>query len=235
MSREIWLLTATAASIGFLHTLLGPDHYLPFIMMARARRWPLIKTGWITFLCGLGHVGSSVIIGSIGVVAGLSVRKLESVEAFRGNIAGWLFIAFGLAYFVYGLIRAVRNKPHVHWHAHRNGSTHVHHHNHISDHTHTHDDTRSITPWILFTIFVFGPCEPLIPILMYPAAKESLWGIILVTGTFCLTTILTMLSVVAIMSLGVFRIPFGRWERYTHVIAGAIICLSGIAIQFLGL
>ena len=235
MSREIWLLTATAASIGFLHTLLGPDHYLPFIMMARARRWSLIKTEWITFLCGLGHVGSSVIIGSLGVAAGLSVRKLESVEAFRGNIAGWLFIAFGLAYFIYGLIRAVRNKPHVHWHAHQDGSTHVHHHNHVSDHSHKHNDAKSITPWVLFTIFVFGPCEPLIPILMYPAAKESLWGIILVTGTFCLVTILTMLSIVAIVSLGVFRISFGRWERYTHVIAGAIICLSGIAIQFLGL
>jgi len=25
--------------------------------------------------------------------------------------------------------------------------------------------------WALFLIFVFGPCEPLIPLIMYPAAK----------------------------------------------------------------
>ena len=37
---------------------------------------------------------------------------------------------------------------------------------------------------ILFTIFVFGPCEPLIPILMYPAAKSSVAGMLLVAGVF---------------------------------------------------
>ncbi len=37
MSHEIVVLGIAAASIGFFHTLLGPDHYLPFIVMARAR------------------------------------------------------------------------------------------------------------------------------------------------------------------------------------------------------
>jgi small basic protein len=32
------VLTITAASIVFLHTLLGLDHYLSFVVMARARR-----------------------------------------------------------------------------------------------------------------------------------------------------------------------------------------------------
>ena len=39
MSNEIAILTATAASIGFFHTLFGPDHYLPFIVMAKANNW----------------------------------------------------------------------------------------------------------------------------------------------------------------------------------------------------
>ena len=103
----------TAASIGFLHTILGPDHYIPFIMMARARRWTTIKTAWITFLCGLGHVGSSIVFGVIGIVFGLSVNKLIDIEAFRGNIAAWLFMIFGLGYLVWGIVRAVKNKQHV--------------------------------------------------------------------------------------------------------------------------
>ena len=32
MNDSIALLSVTAISIGFLHTLLGPDHYLPFIL-----------------------------------------------------------------------------------------------------------------------------------------------------------------------------------------------------------
>ena len=235
MSREIILLGVTAASIGFLHTLLGPDHYIPFIMMSRARKWSLLKTSWITFLCGIGHVGSSILIGGIGVAFGISLTKLEYIESFRGNLAAWLFIAFGLIYFIWGLIRAIQNKPHAHWHIHNDGNTHIHDHIHSNEHAHPHEEKKNITPWILFTIFVFGPCEPLIPILMYPASQKSILGLIFVTGLFSLITILTMLTIVLISSLGVNLLPVGRFERYTHALAGAMICLSGIGIVFLGL
>lgn len=54
MSHELVILTVTAASVGLIHTLIGPDHYLPFIVLAKARNWSVLRTGWITFLCGLG-------------------------------------------------------------------------------------------------------------------------------------------------------------------------------------
>jgi hypothetical protein len=56
MTHEIWILIATAASIGFFHTILGTDHYLPFIVMSKARNWSMVRTAVITSLCGLGHV-----------------------------------------------------------------------------------------------------------------------------------------------------------------------------------
>lgn len=236
MSRDILILAVTAASIGFLHTLTGPDHYLPFIIMARARKWSILKTAWITFLCGLGHVGSSILIGSIGIAFGITVTKLVSIEAFRGNIAAWLFIGFGLIYFIWGFIRAIQNKPHAHWHIHTDGSKHIHDHTHVHEHAHSHEEEKKhITPWILFTIFVLGPCEPLIPILMYPAAKSNLWGIIFVSGLFALVTILTMISIVLLATLGVNQLFLGKLERYMHALAGAMICLSGVGIVFLGL
>ena len=93
----------------------------------------------------------------------------------------------------------------------------------------------NITPWVLFTIFVLGPCEPLIPILMYPAAKESLAGLIGVTATFGAVTIITMLTIVIVSSLGLNLTGLKQFERYSHAVAGAAICLCGLAIQFLGL
>jgi sulfite exporter TauE/SafE len=95
MNSSIALLSVTAVTIGFFHTLLGPDHYLPFIVLSQAKKWSLRKTMVITFLCGVGHVLSSVILGLIGIAVGISVGKLVSIESFRGNIAAWLFIAFG--------------------------------------------------------------------------------------------------------------------------------------------
>ena len=92
-----------------------------------------------------------------------------------------------------------------------------------------------MTPWILFTIFIFGPCEPLIPLLMYPAAKDSVWGLIFVTAVFGIVTITTMMCVVMISTFGISFVPLSKMERYTHALAGATILLCGISIQFLGL
>lgn len=236
MDLEIRILLITAASIGFFHTLFGPDHYLPFIVMSRARKWSLPRTAWITLLCGIGHVGSSVILGGIGIILGIAVSKLEIFESFRGNLAAWALIAFGVVYFVWGLRKAIRNRPHTHLHAHGNSELHEHSHTHTGEHVHVHEEARSnITPWVLFTVFVFGPCEPLIPILMYPAATKSIVGLVLITTIFATITIMTMLGIVLLASWGVKLIPLGKIERYSHALAGAVILLSGLAIQFLGL
>jgi hypothetical protein len=82
---------------------------------------------------------------------------------------------------------------------------------------------------------LFGPCEPLIPILMYPAAQDSIYGLVLVTAVFGSVTILTMLGVVLATTMGVALLPMKRLERYSHALAGATIFLCGIAIEFLGL
>ena len=237
MTAELNALIIAAASIGFFHTILGPDHYLPFIMMSWARKWSGLKTTLITVLCGLGHIGSSVVLGLIGVSLGLAVKKLEIVESVRGNLAAWLLIAFGLVYFVWGLRRAYQKKSHMHSHTHAVGVAHKHLHNHHREHVHVHDDkaTPSITPWVLFVIFVFGPCEPLIPILMYPAAKNSLFGLLVVTCVFGIVTIATMLGVVLLSVAGVDFVRLSRFQRFSHAIAGATICLCGLAVQFLGL
>ncbi|HSC72019.1 MAG TPA: hypothetical protein VLH58_11730, partial [Candidatus Methylomirabilis sp.] len=79
------------------------------------------------------------------------------------------------------------------------------------------------------------PCEPLIPLLMYPAAKASLWGLALVTVIFGGATILTMLGIVLICSLGVARVALGPLERYSHAFAGAAIFACGVAIESFGL
>lgn len=238
LNSEIILLTWTAASIGFVHTILGPDHYLPFVMMAKVRGWSLAKTSWITLLCGGGHVLSSIVLGLLGVYLGAEVLKLEMLEAYRGTIAAWLLIGFGFAYFVWGLHKAIKNKKHSHIHLHGNGLVHEHQHSHTSEHAHVHDQkssSKDITPWILFTIFILGPCEALIPILMYPAAKSSISGMFVVVGVFSLTTVATMLSIVVLSTWGIGMARLGKLERYTHAIAGGTICFSGLAIMFLGL
>lgn len=237
MDKSLIVLYMTAASIGFFHTLFGPDHYFPFIAMSKAKGWSIIKTSLITFACGMGHIISSVALGIFGIIFGIAVMRLEVFEAFRGNLAAWALIGFGLVYFIWGMRMAVRNRPHNHPHLHQDGTGHLHTHSHSDEHAHVHDkkSKKSITPWVLFTIFVLGPCEPLIPILMYPAAKKSITGLIMVTAIFGIVTIATMMTIVIVTSFGLNLVPMRRAERYVHALAGAAIFLSGVAIQFLGL
>ena len=234
---DLGALLLLAAWLGFLHTLLGPDHYLPFIMMSWAGKWSVVKTAVVTVLCGLGHIVSSVVLGMVGVFLGLVVGKLEFVESFRGNIAAWLLIGFGLVYMAWGLRRAYRRHAHAHRHFHTPRPEHSHTHSHLADHAHVHESkaAATVTPWALFVIFVFGPCEVLIPVLMYPAAENGLLGVLAVTCVFGIATIGTMLAVVLLSRAGVSFLPMAKAERFTHAIAGATICLCGLAIQFLGL
>ena len=90
---------------------------------------------------------------------------------------------------------------------------------------------KKVTPWVLFIIFVFGPCEPLIPILMYPAAAQSLGGVLLVATVFGAVTIGTMMTVVLVSTFLIDLLPSAKLKRYSHALAGAAIFGCGIAIH----
>ncbi len=216
MSNELIILLWSAASIGFVHTILGPDHYLPFIMIAKARQWRLTRTLNLTALCGIGHVLSSVLIGVIGIIIGTQLQKLTWIESIRGNLAAWGLIAFGLVYAIWGL---------RHYFKHKQKLLESGHHHY----------QKKPTPWMLFIIFVLGPCEPLIPVLMYPAAHKSIATIIMVTSVFALVTISTMLVTVWGGYIGLSHVKLNKLQPLSHFLAGIIIFSSGMSIQFLGL
>ena len=214
---SISILLFAAASAGFIHTIAGPDHYLPFIVMSKARKWSLKKTLFTTVYCGLGHVASSIIIGFVGIALGYGISQIEGLESVRGGLAGWAFFGFGLAYMVWGIFKAVKSKYHA-------------------EHAHLHSTSaRLLTPWVLFIIFVLGPCEILIPLVMIPAANHDTSGIAAVTLLFSISTILTMCATVTVGYYGFKVLPTAKIDRFMHAIAGATICLSGFAILFLGL
>lgn len=188
----------------------------------------------VTLLCGVGHVLGSVALGVVGIVLGVAVGILEQVESARGEWASWLLVGFGVAYTAWGLRIGFRASQHTHDHYH-DEEAHAHPHHHLGHHVHIHGDLKSVTPWALFVIFVLGPCEPLIPILMFPAAQGSWGDLMWVTIAFGVTTIATMTSIVVVTSKGLIRVNFGFLERYVHAIAGAIIALSGLMIKLFGL
>jgi sulfite exporter TauE/SafE len=227
MTTDIGTLSVAAVSLGFFHCLLGPDHYVPFVAMSRVGQWSLRKTLVITLLCGIGHVASSIAIGFVGVALGVIVLQLQEIEEVRGTIAGWMLVFFGAVYFAWGIVYALRRLG-VAAKADDDPAS-------PSSSTEYADRAGGYTPWVLFVVFLFGPCEPLIPLLIYPAAKANLWSVAWVTVLFGVTTLITMAAMVALIYQGARAVRFPRAEPFAHAIAGAIVLACGLAMTVFGL
>ena len=216
------ILISTAALIAFIHTIIGPDHYLVFVALGKARDWSMAKTLKYATICGIGHILSSVIIGFLGIFFGIELVKLVNLEESRGLLSGWMLLFFGLIYFVWGLrkLRIHKNKKNL-----------------LGDYRYVNPQKRffNITPWALFIVFVLGPCEALIPLFMYPAMEADMMLVFQVALVFGVVTLLTMLFSVFLLLKGLNMFRFNSFERYSHVIAGASIILCASTINFLGL
>ncbi|MEZ4267017.1 MAG: hypothetical protein R3F39_11610 [Myxococcota bacterium] len=200
------VLPASAAFIALVHTVIGVDHVVPFVALSRARGWSLRRTLWITAGCGLAHTGSSVLLGLGGVALGLGLDPLIGAETSRANLAAWLLIALGLAWSAWGLWRLKSGAP-----------THRHH-------------ATPLAMSALVAVFVVGPCEPLVPLMMAPTVTADWTALALVTTVFSAVTIATMVTLVGLATVGLQRLALGAFERYGDILAGGAIALTGVLL-----
>ncbi len=206
------LLTSTFI-IGLIHALAGPDHYIPFIAMAQAGKWSRAKTLCIASFASLLHVGSSVVIGAVGIAAGTQFLSLTNIESLRGTVGGYLLIAVGGVYTLYAIYK--HRKPHIH-----------------AEQTPATNTKKTIAGWTLFSLFVLGPCEPLIP-LMFAGLPFGIKGI---TGISLVFTVATLIAVNSAVLLGASALKplAARFPHsFAHLSAGIAIMMTGITMQFI--
>ncbi len=231
MTSNLILLAITAVSISFFHTASGPDHYLPFIVLSRARKWSISRTVLLTIVCGLGHVLSSVVLGLIGVYLGWQLNRISFFQDMRGNVSGWALLILGLAYTAYGFRQAYLNRPHKHFDVLQDEVF-------VFEHRHGEivmpDKRVKVTPLVLFAIFVMGPSEPLIPLLFFSGTHRSVTEVVVLISAFTLSTVITMTGIVLLGCYGYRFIQTEKLERYVHAIGGSVVTLCAVGILFLG-
>jgi nickel/cobalt transporter (NicO) family protein len=228
MTPALDILSGGAAAVAFMHTAIGIDHTLPFLVIGKAQGWSLRKVLGMTALCGVAHVLSSLVLGITGVALGISVQRFQIFQAVRGDVAAWALIAFGLTYAAWSFAKSRRLQRHLHQH--HDGDVHAH------DPADAHSSkSRLVTAWSLFIIFVLGPCEPLIPLIMVPALSVGIQSAAQVALVFSLTTIGTMLVIVTAGYFGLNFLPLKRLQTHANTLAGLAVAVSGLAIQLFGI
>lgn len=231
MQTELQFLITTAVTVACLHTLAGPDHYIPFIALAKIRSWSIGKALLWTAVCGLGHVISSVVLGLLLTGLGWTLTKMVHLEEIRGGIAGWALLGFGLVYGCWGWLNAYRDRSHKHFDVEEDGSLYVFQHNHVGPYR---SNRYPVTPWVMFIIFVLGPCEPMIPLLALPAVQSSWEGMLILILVYSTFTLMMMMTAVAFGYYGISLFKTEKMERYTHALGGLSIFICGAGMVFFG-
>ena len=227
-------IAATGFTVAFLHAAI-PTHWLPFVLVARARGWTHWRTLTVTAFAGLGHIALTTILGLI--IAWLGFQVGERAGALLPWITGGLLFLIG-GYFFW---RQVRGAGVCHHHP--PGSQHEPSEECGHDHEHSHWDdelkesallSQRSGDWAaisgLFVMLTLSPCEGFLPI--YLSGVQFGWtGFLLLSGILAVATLagMTLLTWLALLGFERFQIKrFERWEA--GLLGGLFFLLGGIII-----
>lgn len=222
------ILAATTAFTAVLHTLI-PDHWLPFVLVARSEGWEIRRTATLTALSATLHVAVSL---GLGVVAHFLARGAEAAAEIGESmerLSALLMILFGLLYAGWFLARG------GHQHSFGMHPHHVPEPLHARDRTHPHDlppggRTRGLA---LAAIVGFNPCVLVIPY-VHLAGSRGPAALALVAAAFAASTITCLVGVVLLGLRGTARLESPFLIRYGEALSGGLIVLTGLITLLAG-
>jgi ABC-type nickel/cobalt efflux system permease component RcnA len=220
---------AAACATAALHALI-PDHWLPFVLMGRSRKWSVAKTLGLASAGGLLHVCLAVALGVLTYRLGregaeAAARRLgETLEV----LSSLGLAAFGFLYGGYSWYRERRHHPPNEEHSKEMGAARDphHHHGHLLERWFGGD----LTGWSLVTVIGVSPCALAFPVLLASAASLGIGGVLLVATGFGVVTMLVTLAVTLIGSLSARKIDFPFLSRYGDLIGGILIGVVGVIL-----
>ncbi len=231
-SAVLTTIAATGFTVAFFHAAI-PTHWLPFVLVSRARGWPRGKTLAVVAFAGLGHV---LVTSALGfVIAWFGFKLNEEAGRLFAWVAGGILFTIGLFYF---------------WRQLRGGVLHHHapgSHHHAGEHC-GHDKERShwdeevkdsglvstrAGDWAaisgLFLMLTLSPCEGFLPV--YLSGVQFGWrGFALLSLILAAGALTGMLVFTALTLAGFEKFQVKKFERYEAGLLGAIFCALGLVV-----
>ena len=198
-------LLAGSLVLSILHAVI-PNHWLPVLAVGKRENWDLSQTTRVTFILGLSHAASTVLIGFLLAYVGAELSKF--IRDFSAVIAPVLLIMLG-AFYIYQHVR--------------------HHHFHL--HGHPEQVPQSRLVWSLATAMFLSPCFE-IKAYFLAAGAEGFQFVILLAGIYVLITVSGMVIWVRLAFRGMQKMNWHALEHNAGVITGITLIVSGV-ISFL--
>lgn len=222
MSQAGLALVLTTIATAVVHTLI-PDHWLPFVLVARAERWSNGRTLMLTGVSALLHVVISIALGLVAVAAGNGAgRAISGLAEHLELLTAGLLVVFGLVYMGWFLVRG----GHVH-----SFGLHPHHRPEDHDELSHAPRVKPLTGYTLAFIVGFNPCVLIIPCVLQ-AAQLSRATLVAVAVAFAVSTIGSMLIVTILGLRGTEKLTSPFLTRYGEAFSGGLIALTGLFALF---
>ena len=201
----ITLITGSLV-LSVLHALI-PNHWLPVLAISKKENWTLSQTTSVTFIAGLAHALSTVLIGvTIGVVG---VKLSATAAQFTGYIAPGVLIGIGL-FFIYQ------------------------HHRHKHFHLHAQPVERGKSKVIIGLVIAmfFSPCFEIEAYFLL-AGTKGWWMIFLLASLYTFVTISGMVLWVRLTYKGLLKLNWHSLEHNAGIITGITLLITGIFSFFI--
>lgn len=202
------MLTLIAASLvlSVLHALI-PNHWLPILAIGRKENWSASQITRITFLAGMAHAASTVLIGMLVALAGSQLSS--RIETFGEVIGPLLIILLGIFY--------------IYQHA-------RHHHFHLHGHPEKASHRRVILS--LATAMFFSPCFEVEPLFLLAGAE----GFVFAAAIGLVYTVVTVTGMVVWVRAAYTTLLKLNWhalEHYAGIITGVTLIVTGVLSFFI--
>ena len=193
--------------LSLLHAVI-PNHWLPVLAIGKKDNWTMNEVTKVTFLSGMAHAVSTVVIGII--LGLLGVQLAGSIQYFTHFIAPAILIILGI-FFIYQ------------------------HHRH--KHFHLHNVPRPSLPKnkiiIALVIGMFlSPCMEIEAYFLL-AGTKGLWAVISIAVLYLVISVSGMVLWVRLAYRGILKLNWHALEHNSGIITGWTLVITGIVSFFI--
>jgi putative Mn2+ efflux pump MntP len=228
-------LLATAAATALLHAAI-PDHWLPFVLIGRARDWSAAQTARVTLLAGILHLAVSFALALLALALGrAAVAALgETME----QATGPLLVLFGVVYAAWSWRKGGHFHPGGALLHRDDGGCEGHEGDANQEHLHYHADEALIRDKGRFSatglamLVGLNPCVLIVPVAL-SAAPHGSSAIVAVFVAYGAPTLILMVGLATLGSALTKRIRIPSAARHMEMISGLLIAVLGAVLWLL--
>lgn len=193
--------------LSLLHAII-PSHWLPVLSIGKKDNWTIKEVTQVTFLSGLAHALSTIIIG---IALGLLGLKLSNnIQHFTHYIAPSVLIALGI-FFIY------QHHRHKHFHLHQVPKPSL---------------SKSKIIMALVVAMFLSPCLE-IEAYFLMAGTKGRWAVATIAGIYLFISVTGMVLWVRLAYKGILKLNWHLIEHKAGIITGWALIITGIISFFI--